>query len=132
MPTKKQRLLNLPGQKTLFNFSLSNSKDDNNNPVDTNTNTVIDKSTDHGDDINPGIDPESETQNEGQMSQLNNKTTETESERFEHRKYRQVSEKLWPWLYLNENKMFCKVCMKAGKKNTMRIGCTTFKTERRM
>ena len=96
----KQRLLNLPGQKTLFNFSLSNSKDDNNNPVDTNTNTVIDKSTDHGDDINPGIDPESETQNEGQMSQLNNKTTETESERFEHRKYRQVSEKLWPWLYL--------------------------------
>jgi hypothetical protein len=50
---KKQRLLNLPGQKTLFNFSLSNSKDDNNNPVDTNTNTAIDKSTNNGDDINP-------------------------------------------------------------------------------
>jgi hypothetical protein len=59
MPTKKQRLLNWPGQKTFFNFSFSNSKDDNNNPVDTNTNTAIDKSTDHGDDINPGIDPES-------------------------------------------------------------------------
>ena len=129
MPPKKQRLLNLPGQKTLFNFSLSNSKDNNNNSVDTNTNTAIDKSTDHGDDINPGIDPESETQNESQMSESNNKTTETESERSEHRKYRQVSEKLWPWLYLNENKMFCKVCMKAGKKNTMTIGCTTFKTE---
>ena len=102
MPPKKQRILNLPGQKTLFNFLLSNtcSKDDNNNPVDTNTNTAIDKSTDHGDDINPGIDPESETQNESQMSESNNKTTETESERFEHRKYRQVSEKLWPWLYL--------------------------------
>ena len=127
---KKQRLLNLPGQKTLFNFSFSNSKDDNNNPVD--TNTAIDKSTDHGDDINPGIDPESETQNESQMSESNNKTTETESERSEHRKYRQVSEKLWPWLYLNENKMFCKVCMKAGKKNTMTIGCTTFKTEKCM
>jgi hypothetical protein len=41
-------------------------------------------------------------------------------------KNRQVSEKLWPWLYLNENKMFCKVCMKAGKKNT------TFKTEKCM
>ena len=80
---KKQRLLNLPGQKTLFNFSLSNSKDDNNNPVDKNTNTAIDKSTDHGDDINLGIDPESETQ----MSESNNKTTETESERSEHRKY---------------------------------------------
>jgi hypothetical protein len=40
----------------------------------------------------------------------------------------QVSEKLWPWLNLNENKMFCKVCMKAGKKNTMTIGCTN-KTE---
>ena len=66
MPPKKQRLLNLPGQKTLFNFSLSNSKDDNNNPV--NTNTAIDKSTDHGDDINLGIDPESEAQNESQMS----------------------------------------------------------------
>ena len=128
MPPKKQRLLNLPGQKTLFNFSLSNSKDDNNNPVDTNTNTAIDKSTDHGDDINPGIDPESETQ----MAESNNKTTKTESERFEHRKYRQISEKLWPWLYLNENKMFCKVCMKAGKKNTMTIGCTTFKTEKCM
>ena len=63
-------------------------------------------------DINPGIDPESETQNESQMSESNNKTTETESERSEHRKYRQVSEKLWPWLYLNANKMFCKVCMK--------------------
>ena len=128
MPLKKQRLLNLPGQKTLFNFSLSNSKDDNNNPVDTNTNTAIDKSTDHGDDINKGIDPESETQ----MSESNNKTTETESERSEHRKYRQLSEKLWPWLYLNENKMFCKVCMKTGKKNTMTIGCTTFKTEKCM
>jgi hypothetical protein len=43
----------LPGQKTLFNFSFSNSKDDNNNPVDKNTNTAIEKSTDHGDDINP-------------------------------------------------------------------------------
>jgi hypothetical protein len=70
--------------------SLSNSKDDNNNPVDTNTNTAIDKSTDHCDDINLGIDPESESENESQMSELNNKTTETESERFEHRKYRQV------------------------------------------
>jgi hypothetical protein len=50
---KKQRLLNLPGQKTLFNFSFSNSKDDNNNPVDTNTYTATDKSTEHGDDINP-------------------------------------------------------------------------------
>jgi hypothetical protein len=100
----------LPGQKTLFNFSFSNSKDDNNNPVDTNTNTAIDnpdKSIDHGDEINPGIDPESETQNESQMSESNNKTTETGSERSEHRKYRQVSEKLWPWHYLNENKMFC-------------------------
>jgi hypothetical protein len=126
LPPKKQRLLNLPGQKTLFNFSFSNSKDD------TNTDTAIDKSTDHGDDINPGIDPESETQNESQMSESNNKTTETESERYEHRKYRQVSEKLWPWLYLNENKMFCKVCMKAGKKNTMTIGCTTFTTEKCM
>ena len=126
MPPKKQRLLNLPGQKTLFNFSFSNSKDD------TNTDTAIDKSTDHGDDINPGTDPESETQNESQMSESNNKTTETESERYEHRKYRQVSEKLWPWLYLNENKMFCKVCMKAGKKNTMTIGCTTFTTEKCM
>ena len=132
MPLKKQRLRNLPGQKTLFNFSLRNSKDDNNNPVDTNTNTAIDKSTDHGDDINPGIDPESETQNESQMSESNNITTETKSVRSEHRKYRQVSEKLWPWLYLNENKMFCKVCMKAGKKNTMTIGCTTFKTEKCM
>ena len=131
MPPKKQRLLNLSGQKTLFNFSFSNSKDDNNNPVDTNTNTAIDnpdKSTDHGDDINPGIDPESESQ----MSESNNKTTETESERSEHRKYRQVSGKLWAWHYLNENKMFCKVCMKAGKKNTMTIGCTTFKTEKCM
>ena len=90
--------------------------------------TTLTKSTDHGDDINPGIDPESETQNESQMSESNNITTETKSERSEHRKYRQVSEKLWPWLYLNENKMFCKVCMKAGKKNTMTIGCTTFKT----
>ena len=116
----------MPGQKTLFNFSLSNSKDDNNNPV--NTNAAIDKSTDHGDDINPGIDPESETQNESHMSESNNNTTETESERSEHRKYRQVSEQLWPWLYLDENKMFCKVCMQAGKKNTMTF-CTTFKTE---
>ena len=63
------------------------SKDDNNNPVDTNTNTVIDKSTNDGDDINPGIDPESENQNESQMSELNHKTTETESERSEHCKY---------------------------------------------
>ena len=77
MPPKKQRLLNLSGQKTLFNFSLRNSKDDNNNPVDTNINTAIDKSTDHGDDINPGIDPESEAQ----MSESNNKTAETKSER---------------------------------------------------
>ena len=127
MPTKKQRLLNWPGQKTFFNFSFSNSKDDNNNPVDTNTNTAIDKSTDHGNDINPGIDPESESQ----MSESNNKTTETESERSQHCKYRQVSKKLWPWFYLNENKMFCKVCMKAGKKNTLTIiGCTTFKTKK--
>jgi hypothetical protein len=66
------------------------------------------------------------------MSESNNKTTETESERSEHRKYWQVSEKLWPWLYLNENKMLCKVCMKADKKNTMPIGCTTFKTEKCM
>ena len=93
MPQKKQRLLNLPGQKTLFNFSFSNSKDDNNNPVDTNTNTAIDKSTDHGDDINPGIGPKSEIQNEGQMSESNNKITETESERSEHRKYGQISKK---------------------------------------
>jgi hypothetical protein len=57
-------------------------------------NTAINKSTDHGNDINPCIEPESETQ----MSESNNKTTETESERFEHHKYRQVSEKLWPWL----------------------------------
>jgi len=35
MPTKKQRLLNWPEQKTFFNFSFSSSKDDNNNPVDT-------------------------------------------------------------------------------------------------
>jgi hypothetical protein len=40
------------------------------------------------------------------MSESNNKITETESERSEHRKYGQISEKLWPWLYLNENKMF--------------------------
>jgi hypothetical protein len=46
---------------------------------------------DHGDDINPGIDPESEIQNESQMSESNNKTTETE-----HRKYRQVSENFSP------------------------------------
>ena len=47
----------MPGRKTLFNFLLSNSKDDNNNPVDTNTNTAIDKSTDHGEanDINPAL-----------------------------------------------------------------------------
>jgi hypothetical protein len=45
----------LSGQKTLFNFSFSNSKDDNNNPVDTNTNTAIDKSIDHGDDINRAL-----------------------------------------------------------------------------
>ena len=87
------------------------SKDDNNNPVDTTTNTAIGKSTNHGDDINPGIDPESEIQNESQMSESNNKITETESERSEHRKYGQISEKLWPWLYLNENKMFCKKCV---------------------
>ena len=90
--------------------------------------TTLTKSTDHGNDINPGIDPEStgawrfikkidvyvvqkgsrpiyscaesETQNESQMSESNNKTTETESERSEHRKYRKVSEKLWPWFYL--------------------------------
>ena len=108
----------------------SNSKDDNNNPVDTNTNTntAIDKSIDHSDDINPDIDPESEAQNESKMSESNNKTTETESQRSKHHKYRQVLEKLWPWLYLNENKM----CMKAGKKKTMTIGCTTFKTEKCM
>ena len=73
LPPKKQRLLNLPEQKTLFNFSFSNSKDDNNNPVDTNTNTAIDnpdKSTDHGDDINPGIVPESETENESQYVRI--------------------------------------------------------------
>ena len=35
MPTKKQRLLNWPGQKTFFNILFSSSKDDNNNPVDT-------------------------------------------------------------------------------------------------
>ena len=71
------------------------SKDDNNNPVDTTTNTAIaiDKSTNHGDDINPGIDPKSEIQNEGQMSESNNKITETESERSEHRKYGQISKK---------------------------------------
>ena len=109
----------MPRLKILFYFSFSNSKDDNNNPVDTNTNTAIDnpdKSTDHGDDINPGIDPEGETQNE--------------SERSEHHKYRQVSEKLWLWLYLNENKMFCKVCMKAGKKNTMTIGLHNFQNQK--
>ena len=83
--------------------------------------------------MTPGIDPESETQNESQMSESNNKTTETESERSKHCKYRQVSEKLWPWFYLNENKMFCKVCTKAGKKNILTIiGCTTFKTEKCM
>jgi hypothetical protein len=47
------------------------------------SNTAIDKTTDHGNDINPGIDPESETQSESQMSESNNKTTETESERSE-------------------------------------------------
>jgi hypothetical protein len=35
--------------------------------------------------MTPGIDPESETQNESQMSESNNKTTKTESERSEHR-----------------------------------------------
>jgi hypothetical protein len=65
----------LTGQRHYL--TLSNSKDDNNNPVDTNINTAIDKSTDHGDDINPGIDPESEAQ----MSESNNKTAETKSER---------------------------------------------------
>jgi hypothetical protein len=39
-----------------FYFHLSKARaDDNNNPVDTNTNTAIDKSTNNGDDINPGI-----------------------------------------------------------------------------
>jgi hypothetical protein len=47
-----------------------------------------------------------------QINELNNKTTETQSEMSEHHKYRQASEKPWPWLYLNANKMFCKVCMK--------------------
>jgi hypothetical protein len=45
-------------------------------------------------------------------------------------KYRQVPEKLWLWLYLNENKMFCKVCMKAGKKNTMTIGLHNFQNRK--
>ena len=71
MPPKKQRLLNLTGQRHYL--TLSNSKYDNNNPVDTNTNTAIDnpdKSTDHGDDINPGIVPESETENESQYVRI--------------------------------------------------------------
>jgi hypothetical protein len=46
------------------------------------------------------------------MSESNNKTTETESQRSKHHKYRQVLEKLWPWLYLNENKM----CISDGER----------------
>ena len=124
MPPKKQRLINLPGQKTLFNFSLRNSKDDNNNPVDTNTNTAIDKSTDHGDDINP----------DKMKVKCQNRTIKLLKPKVKglNTVNIQVSEKLWPWLNLNENKMFCKVCMKAGKKNTMTIGCTTFTTEKCM
>ena len=76
--------------------------------------------------MTPGIDPESETQNENQMSESYNKTTETESERSIN--IDRFRKNFGPGFTLNENKMFCKVCMKAGKKNSMTIGCTTFKT----
>ena len=40
--------------------------------------------------------------------------------------------KLWEWLEFRDGRMFCKVCLKHGKKNTMTAGCTTFKTSTMM
>lgn len=44
------------------------------------------------------------------------------------RKFNSNWKKIWPWLYLKENKMFCKECLKGGKTNSYTEGCVTFRT----
>ena len=36
--------------------------------------------------------------------------------------------KIWPWLFFEKGKMFCKECLKHGKNNAFTSGCETFKT----
>ncbi|XP_052085604.1 zinc finger protein 862-like [Mytilus californianus] len=120
MPPKKQRIVVLPGQKTLLSFV---GRDKNNNsenveemPQTSNTNTDIP-------DENMAVDEDPKElehdKRDGPGEGIVNK---------DPRKYRPVWEKLWPWLLYDGTKMYCKSCQKAGKKNSLALGCTTFKT----
>ena len=46
----------------------------------------------------------------------------------EERKFQSKWLTLWPWLTFEDGAMYCKLCLKKGKKNTMTAGCKTFKT----
>ena len=46
----------------------------------------------------------------------------------EERKFQNKWLTLWPWLSFDGEAMFCKICVKHGKKNTMTTGCKTLKT----
>ena len=45
----------------------------------------------------------------------------------EERKFQSKWLTLWPWLTFEDGAMYCKLCLKKGKKNTMTAGCKTFK-----
>ena len=46
----------------------------------------------------------------------------------EERKFQSKWLTLWPWLTFEDGAMYCKLCLKKGKKNTMTAGCKSFKT----
>jgi hypothetical protein len=94
--------------KTLFSF-INHEKDSNNNNA--HSHIVIDMEI--GDESEDSVtddatDMESTpTVNDNVHDKADAKTNEQDS-----RKYRVVWEKLWPWLYFDGQKMFCKLCKK--------------------
>ena len=111
MPPKKvPKLDNTQSQRKLSSF------------VSTNT-----ESTKRAIDLEAGNNPGNNNANEGPSGETSNSST-TSRPSSDERKFQNKWLTLWPWLSFEGDAMFCKICLKHGKKNTMTSCCKTFKT----
>ena len=103
MPPKKVRKLDGQGQRRLSSF-FSNDSDKIGRKID---NT----------DMTDKICEETST-----TSTLSRPATASINE---NRKFQQKWLTLWPWPVYERDAMFCKICLKHGKKNAITSGCKT-------
>lgn len=115
MPPKKIKLL-LPGQQTLpFMKKSANNNNDSSISVAPDSEPSV---VENADTADVSAQPDNDTPNP-----VSDKPQLPDTRKVQDRWL-----KIWPWLYFSDNKMFCKLCIKYGKKNIFTTGCTTFKT----